>query len=93
MNWPSTLVPYHRSPEFDETSVPENLLQEHTTKDGVWAMVRVLEGNMVFVDIGTGEETPVEPKKPAFIEPGQTHHIKVDGPVRFYVEFFRDASM
>lgn len=92
MNWPTTLVPYHRSPEFDEESVPENLLQKHTTKDGVWAMVRVLEGDMRFVDLDSGQETPVNPKKPAFIEPGQAHRIEVDGPVRFYVEFFKDAS-
>lgn len=33
---PVNVSPYKRTPEFTEESVPTGLLNDHTTKDGVW---------------------------------------------------------
>lgn len=90
MDWPSTLIPYSRTDEFDETSIPENLRKSHNTKAGVWAMIRVLEGKLNY---HVGDEVQeLHPKNPGFIEPEVEHHVEPDGEVRFYVEFYRDAS-
>ncbi len=90
MEWPSTLIPYQRSDEFDQDSVPENLLTNHSTKPGVWAMIRVLEGKLMLT---VGDEVEeLHPKNPGFVEPEAEHHITPEGDVRFYVEFYRDAS-
>ncbi len=93
MNWPSTLVPYHRTPTFDNESVPPNLLSQHTTKAGVWAMLRVVQGKLDFVDDTTGGRLTLEPQRPGFIEPEREHHIELEGEVRFYLEFYRDATV
>ena len=93
MNWPSTLVAYHRTPEFTEETVPQKLLSEHDLKPGVWALLRVLEGEIGFVDLDEAREGLLTPKAPGFIEPDQRHHLVLRGPVRFYVEFYRDASV
>jgi tellurite resistance-related uncharacterized protein len=92
MDWPSTLVPYHRSDTFTEETVPDGLLREHDTKEGAWALIRVLEGELGFIDLDAGREMTLGPKSPGFIEPKQRHRIELRGPVKFYVEFFRDAS-
>lgn len=90
MEWPSTLIPYNRTEEFDQDSVPDSLLSEHSTKAGVWAMIRVVEGSM---ELNVGDEVEeLHPKNPGFVEPEASHHLKIDGPVRFFVEFYRDAS-
>lgn len=90
MEWPSTLIPYNRTDEFDQDSIPESLLRTHSTKQGVWAMIRVLEGTLILT---TGdEEEELHPKNPGFVEPQVEHHVKPEGDVRFFVEFYRDAS-
>jgi tellurite resistance-related uncharacterized protein len=90
MDWPSTLVPDHRTPEFTEETIPDGLRRDHTTKAGVWAMIRVLEGELAYT---VGDETQVlTPKLPGFVEPEVPHAVEPRGAVRFYVEFYRDAS-
>ena len=92
MDWPSTLVPYHRTDEFTEDTIPEGLTTEHDLKKGVWAMIRVLEGELTYIDLENGREVALTPKAPGFVEPQQRHRVTAAGPVRFYVEFFRDAN-
>ena len=45
-------APYGASPIFDEISLPDALRNEHSTKDGTWGLLRVLEGTveLVFID-------------------------------------------
>lgn len=92
MNWPSTLVAYHRTDTFTEETVPAKLLTEHVLKPGAWALLRVVEGELGFVDLEEGHEGTLTPEVPEFIEPEQRHHVVLRGPVKFYIEFFRDAQ-
>lgn len=92
MNWPSTLVAYHRSVVFTEDTIPEGLRTDHELKPGVWALVRVLEGELVFLDLDEAREGRLTPAVPGFIEPGMRHRVEPRGSVKFYVEFYRDAS-
>jgi tellurite resistance-related uncharacterized protein len=91
MSWPSTLVSYKRTDVFTEETVPKGLTARHTTKEGVWALIRVLEGELQFQLEGEMPEI-LSRSNPGLVEPTVPHHIEVIGPVRFYVEFFRDAS-
>ncbi len=91
MSWPSTLVSYKRTDEYTADSTPAGLLSDHTTKAGVWAMIRVLEGSMQLVTEEGVEE--LHKKNPGFIEPEVPHHIVPGEDVRFYVEFFRDSTV
>jgi len=42
-------APYKSTPVFDETTLPAALRREHRTKDGVWGVIRVLEGQVRLV--------------------------------------------
>ena len=85
--------PYRRTDTFTEVTVPAALLKAHTTKQGTWALIHVLEGRLVYKIVEPGRPsshevlTPTTP--PGVIEPAILHEVAPLGPVRFYVEFYR----
>lgn len=89
---PAGLSPYKRTPEFTETTVPAGLLKAHATKEGVWGLIQVLEGELVYRVVDPRRE-PTEltlsPATPGVVEPEILHEVQPNGPVRFHVEFFR----
>lgn len=87
--WPDRLIGYKKTPEFTEASVPAALLRDHATKDGVWARLHVLEGNLGFVDQADGSRVTLTPGIHSCIFPARMHHVALEGPVRFFVEFCR----
>ncbi len=91
MNWPSTLVSYKKTDIFTEDTLPAGLQQSHRTKGGVWALIRILEGELQF-QLEGGMPEILSRSNPGLVEPDLPHHIEAVGPVRFYIEFFRDAS-
>lgn len=87
--------PYGSSPVFDETTLPAALRREHRTKEGVWGVIRVLEGELRLVlDDGPGaggDGTILTPNRPGLIRPQQTHHVEPLGPMRMQVDFYDRA--
>lgn len=81
-------LPYRTTPLFDETSLPDALRREHSTKDGVWGVVRVLEGRLRLVLLDSGTEEMLTPQRPGLILPAQPHHVTPDGPMKMQVEFY-----
>jgi tellurite resistance-related uncharacterized protein len=93
MTLPRDVRPYRRTPEFTEATVPGALLKAHTTKEGAWALIHVLEGRLAYrvddprrlvSEVVLTADTP-----PGVIEPTILHSVEPQGPVRFYVEFHR----
>jgi len=87
---PLSVAFYKRTPEFDQTSVPKGLLRSHSTKAGVWARIRVLDGELLFRIL---EPEAVEhllvPGRDGIAAPEQRHEVEPRGAVRFRVEFLR----
>ncbi len=86
-DWPADAVPYRRTPEFDETTVPKGLLRAHSTRDKTWARLHVLDGRLIFRDLVDGAELVLEPGIHPLIHPQRLHEVAILGPVRFFVEF------
>lgn len=87
---PKDVIAYKRTPEFTEENVPVGLLNDHNTKEGVWGIIVVTEGELEY----TIQEPEVEvvvlnPNYSGVVEPTIKHHIKPLGTTRFYVEFYR----
>ncbi|MFT5709012.1 MAG: tellurite resistance-related uncharacterized protein, partial [Oceanospirillaceae bacterium] len=38
---PVNVTSYKKTPDFDESSIPKDLLKAHQTKEGVWAKISV----------------------------------------------------
>ena len=80
--------PYRTTPVFDENTLPVGLRRDHRTKAGVWGVIRVLEGEVVFTRLFPAEEERLTPGRPGLILPDQPHFVTPVGPMRMQVEFY-----
>ncbi len=64
---------------------------------GHWGVLHVFEGTVRFVDIASGEESEVTAPDHVIIQPEAPHRLRVTGPIRCRIDFFRkledDATM
>ena len=90
---PAAAVPYGASPIFDENSLPDKLRNEHSTKEGTWGLLRVLEGTVELVFVDPPSRYVVTVDKPAPIPPGEPHFVRLAGPVKMQVEFYREHPL
>ena len=87
---PDGLVPGGASPVFTQDTLPDALQAEHTLARGHWAVMNVIEGNLRFVNIDTGEERPISAPDRVTIPPGLPHRVALEGPLRCRIDFFRE---
>lgn len=90
---PAGLASYKRTAVFTETSVPAGLLSDHRTKEGVWGLIHVEQGELVY-RITDPRRTACErilsaAEASAVVEPTIAHHVQPVGQTSFWVEFFR----
>ena len=86
-------TPYKTTPVFDQVSLPQAIRSEHSTKEGVWGLLRVLAGEVRLVFDDPPRVVQVTPDNPAPIPPQAVHHVEVDGPMRMQVEFYREYPL
>ena len=81
------------TPTFDNVSVPAGLLGTHHVARGAWGRLLVHSGELAFVfedfpdtpiSVGAGRYVVIPPERP--------HHLELDGPATFAVEFYRRIS-
>ncbi len=78
---------------FDENTAPAGLLKAHRVAKHVLGRLVVHAGSLHFVfedeldnviTVAAGETITIPPSKP--------HHVELDGPVQFAVEFYRRSA-
>ena len=86
---PEGLTVQRTTPTFDEHSIPAGLRRVHSVADGVWGRLVVEQGSVgfMFEDIADHVRT-VAAGEHQVILPSRLHHVVIDGPVRFTVEFY-----
>jgi tellurite resistance-related uncharacterized protein len=90
---PADLEFVRRTATFDESSVPAGLLSAHRVADGVWGRVVVTSGSLDFVfDDEPDDPLAVSAGHQQVIPPSRAHHLVLDGPVEFHVEFHRPPA-
>ena len=78
---------------FDNDTVPPGLLSAHRVANGVWGRLVVHSGALDFVfEDQPGTRMPVGDGGHVVIPPARPHHLELNGPVSFAVEFYRSAS-
>lgn len=82
--------PYKTTPVWDEHSLPAAIRGDHATKEGVWGLLCVLEGEARLVFHDPRRELVITPGHPGKIPPMLVHHVELPGPARLQVEFYRE---
>ena len=82
-------LPYKITPVFDESTLPAGLRRVHSTKEGVWGIVRMLEGRLRLVFSETGRDLMLRPGVPGLLQPCEPHLVEPLSPFRMQVEFYR----
>jgi truncated hemoglobin YjbI/tellurite resistance-related uncharacterized protein len=80
--------PYRSTPVFDDRTLPEALRRAHTTKAGVWGVIRVLEGRVRYRIEAHDHDVILSPGTPGLVRPQEPHHVEPVGPMRMQVEFY-----
>ena len=90
---PADFALYKQTAVFDETSIPDGLRRDHTTKAGIWAKIVVHQGRLRYDVDGLGAHFELSPEEaPGIVLPEVPHHVAPLGHVRFHVEFYRAAA-
>ena len=82
-----TLVPYRSTPVFDELTLPQALRRDHSTKAGVWGVIRVLEGELRLC-FGDDRILVLDIENPGLVRPEETHFVEPIGKMKMRVDFY-----
>lgn len=93
-SFPEGLECHKRTDTFTEETVPKGLLNEHSTKAGVWGLIKVESGRLSY-QVTDPRREPFQTVlthegAPGIVEPTILHHVAPLGRVRFHVEFYRE---
>lgn len=84
----SALEPYKSTPIFDENTLPAGLRKEHRTKDGVWSVIRLLEGRLRYRVLDPVSETILDQQHFGLVLPDQPHLVEPLGAMRMQIDFY-----
>lgn len=86
---PPHFKPYKQTPLFTEATVPAGILNDHSTKAGVWARIHVVEGRLRYRVPAFGVEQELSAETGGIVVPEVLHSVQPLGAVRFFVEFYK----
>ena len=90
--FPENFMPYKKTPVFTEESLPSGLKNDHSTKTGVWGKIILIEGTLQYRVNSLKTDTVLFPNEPGIILPEILHSVAPLGPVKFYVEFYKEPD-
>lgn len=86
-------APYRSTPVFDQDSLPAALRARHSTKAGVWGMIRILEGEVRFTCLDPEKETILAAGMSAVLLPEQRHYVTPIGPMKMRIDFYDEPPV
>jgi tellurite resistance-related uncharacterized protein len=87
---PENALPYRQTAIFNQNTIPNGLLNQHTTKAGTWAKINVISGKLLYQILSTPSENHIlTPTFSGIVEPQIPHQVKAIETVEFYVEFYQ----
>lgn len=83
-------APYRSTPVFDQETLPAALRANHSTKAGVWGLIRVIEGRLRLSYTSPPAERALEAGESGLVEPQQVHFVTPLGPMKMQVDFYNE---
>lgn len=88
LEFPDNLVAHEKTPTFNENTIPEGLKNSHATKAGIWGIIHVLQGTLIYTIYPQKKQYQIAEGTPGIIAPTLLHNVTAQGNVQFYIEFF-----
>ncbi len=86
---PDNLTLYKSTRLFTNQTVPQALLHNHTTKDGVWAKITVEKGSLEYTIAGD-KTYVITTETHGVIEPQVLHYVHLNPDTSFFIEFYHN---
>jgi tellurite resistance-related uncharacterized protein len=87
---PENALAYSKTAIFNQNTIPNGLLNQHTTKAGTWGKINVISGKLVYKILSKPSETHIlTPTFSGIVEPQIPHQVESIEAVEFYVEFYQ----
>jgi tellurite resistance-related uncharacterized protein len=88
---PESAGPYRTIGPFGRETLPAGLLRTHDLAEGVWGLVELHSGRIVFVwEDGSGDRIELEAPARIIVPPQIPHHLEADGDFRLTITFHRE---
>ena len=68
--------------------MPAGLVRDHSTKPGVWGLIHVLRGEVIYRVVEPEAEYRLAPGHLGVVEPKVLHSVELIGDAEFFVEFW-----
>jgi hemoglobin len=85
------IAPYRSTPIFTVETLPAALRRAHSTKAGVWGLLKVLKGTIVYTVEDGGERRVVHAPGTVMILPQQLHSVEPQGEMEMQVDFYDEV--
>lgn len=79
--------PYKQTFRFSKEAVPPGLLRDHSPKAGVWGVIHVVYGLIIYRIGEPADEHLLKPEKPGVVESQLLHSVELSEDAELYVEF------
>ncbi len=86
---PSSVSFFKKSPVFTNENVPEALLNDHRTSEGVWGVVNIVKGSIKCFMGDNPNPLTLTPAEKTVVEPKVPHRVELTEPAEFFVEFYK----
>ena len=92
-NLPEGLILQSRTPDFDQHSIPKGIQGLHTTAEGIWGKIVISEGSLTYrIFEPELEQRILNEDRYGVVAPQAAHQVELKGPVKFHIEFYREAA-
>lgn len=81
---------YRSTPVFTNDTLPEALRRAHSTKAGVWGLLKLIKGSVLYIVEETGERREIHAPHSVVIEPQQLHSVEPLGQMEMQVDFYHE---
>jgi len=90
---PGGYTAYRQTPVFNSTTVPTGLRHQHATKTGIWGIIHVVSGTLIYrIYHPFDSEETLDSKTQGIVLPEVEHDVQPTENAEFYVEFWRQSE-
>jgi hemoglobin len=81
--------PYRSTPIFTAETLPDALRRAHSTKAGVWGMLELTKGSLVYRLEDSGDSFELTAPAWMIIEPQRLHSVQPSDDMEMQIDFYR----